>query len=438
MPNPDPQRITALRAVIADFLTKRLDDKLEKIKDDDEAASAKRTELHQQFIPVTWLEDAARRAGQIQAVTHSLKPIHPDAKGTSLYSPPPQLPALPVVGSHCLGDDFSGDVVGNAAALDVYKFLKLEHEGRTLLALALERDAGLMAALTDDPAQAEDWLNAFAALTEPRGRLASHTLAKQLYWLTEGDPHDDAGYHLLAPLYASSLAHRVYQTVQDDRFGEEAKVARDAKRAGEFSERPVREYPQLAVQQLGGTKPQNISQLNSERRGNNFLLASLPPVWRSVDLTPLFNTESMFPRYSCRPEVKQAVKALLDYLKTDPVPNAKTRARRQAWFDTLTDEFLQCSAELRTLPPGWSQSPDCHLDSATKHWLDAEGVETASAASGQPLPTDTADSISAAFANWLNAQLRDPLPMGDSEFLEWRKRMHEQIKAEEREGRHDY
>ena len=28
------------------------------------------------------------------------------------------LPALPVVGSHCLGDDFAGDVVGNAAALD--------------------------------------------------------------------------------------------------------------------------------------------------------------------------------------------------------------------------------------------------------------------------------------------------------------------------------
>ena len=49
-------------------------------------------------------------------------------------------------------------------------------------------------------------------------------------------------------------------------------------------------------------------------------------------------------------------------------------------------------------------------------------------------PTDIAERISAAFANWLNAQLRDPLPMGDPEFLAWRNAMHAQIKAEEREG----
>ncbi|MDD2714076.1 MAG: type I-F CRISPR-associated protein Csy1 [Simplicispira sp.] len=435
MPNPDPQRVAELRAVIADFLKKRLDDKLEKIKDDDEAAPARRAELHQQFIPTAWLEDAARRAGQIQAVTHSLKPIHPDAKGTNLYSPPQALPALRVVGSHCLGDDFAGDVVGNAAALDVYKFLKLEHQGRSLLTLALARDADLAAALTDDPAQAQDWLSAFAALTAPRGRLASHTLAKQLYWPTGNDPHDDAGYHLLAPLYASSLAHRVYQTVQDDRFSEAAKAARQAKKDGAFSERPVREYPQLAVQQLGGTKPQNISQLNSERRGNNFLFASLPPVWRSVELKPLLNTESLFPRYSRRPEVRQALKALLAFLKSDPARNVETRERRAAWVSLLIDEFLQLRAELRALAPGWSQLPDCRLDGASKHWLDPEGVEQACKASERALPLDTTERICEAFANWLNGQLRDPLPMGDPEFLEWRKRMHEQIKAEEREGR---
>lgn len=290
MENVDTQCVAELRALIAGFLKKRFDDKLEKLKDDD----PKRAELHAQFIPANWLEDAARRVNQIQAVTHSLKPIHPDAKGTSLYSPRHVSPTQPVVASHCLGNDFASDVVGNAAALDVYKFLKLEHQGRSLLALSLARDANFAAALSSDAAQAQAWMAAFAGLAERRGRAASHTLAKQLYWLTGEDPHDDASFHLLAPLYATSLAHRVYQTVQDDRFSEEAAVARIAKKEGKYSARPVREYPQLAIQKLGGTKPQNISQLNSERRGENLLFASLPPAWRSTDVKPLLGTDSMF------------------------------------------------------------------------------------------------------------------------------------------------
>lgn len=433
MTNIDPQRVIELRALIADFLKKRLEDKLEKIPDDD----PKRTELHQQFIPATWLEDAARRVKQIQAVTHSLKPIHPDARGSSLYCPPQAQPALQVVGSHCLGENFASDVVGNAAALDVYKFLKMEHRGRSLLALATAHDGDLAAALSDDAAQAEEWIDAFSGLTEPRGRVASHTLAKQLYWPIGDSPNDNTGFHLLVPLYASSLAHRVYQVVQDDRFSDEAKDARVAKKENKFSERPVREYPELAIQKLGGTKPQNISQLNSERRGENLLFASVPPVWRSFELKPLLRTDSMFRRYGGRSEVKKMVKALLAFLKSDPARKLETRERRAEWVDGLIDEFLQFSAELRSLPPGWSQSPECHLPHSEKHWLDPEGVEQALTSDGLPLPADTAKLVSSMFANWLNAELRDPLPMGDQEYLEWRNRMYEQIKAEEREGRHE-
>ena len=341
-----------------------------------------------------------------------------------------------MVGSHCLGDNFASDVVGNAAALDVYKFLKQRYEGRSLLELAIANDADFAAALSDEPEQAHALMQAFASLTAPRGRLASHTLAKQLYWQTGDDPHDNARFHLLAPLYATSLAHRVFETLQDDRFSDAAKAARDARKANTFSERPVREYPQLAVQQLGGTKPQNISQLNSERRGNNCLLASLPPVWRSVELKPLLATGSMFSRYSRRPEVRQNLKSLLVFLKTDPANNKPTRQQRAAHVSLLIDEFLQFSAELRSLQPGWSQTPTCQLSDAEARWLDPEGVAVTDAALDRKPPTDIDERISAAFANWLNAQLRDPLPMGDPEFLQWRKEMQEQIKAEEREASH--
>ena len=442
MSNSDPQRIAALRAVIADFLKKRLDDKLEKIKDDDDKGMAARQKERDRFEKMVWLESAAYRSRQIQLVTHVLKATHPDLKinvATSLYVAPQSLVALSVVGSHVLGDNFVDDATGNAAALDIYDFLTQKYEDATFLDLARTSDPDFSAALSENDEQAKKWIKSFSAVVEsPCPVPTSHTLAKQLYWLTGNDPHDDACYHLLAPLYASSLAHRVYKTLQDDRFSDNAKVAWKAKKEGVFSDFRLREYRQLAIQKLGGSNQQNISKLNSERYGENSLLASLPPTWRSVDLKPLLGIESLFPRYSRRPEVRQAVKVLLAFLKSDPTRNAETRARRAEWVNLLIDEFLQLRAELRALTPGWSQSPDCRLDSATKHWLDAEGVETASAASGQPLPTDTAERLSAAFANWLNAQLRDPLPMGDPEFMEWRKQMHQQIKAEEREGRHDY
>src|SRR5256885_10965191 len=67
---------------IATFIQERLKAKLDKLAEDD----LKRQELLAQHQRDTWMEDAARRVTQIQAVTHSLKPIHPDARGTDRKS----------------------------------------------------------------------------------------------------------------------------------------------------------------------------------------------------------------------------------------------------------------------------------------------------------------------------------------------------------------
>ncbi len=416
------ERQAELRSLISDFLTERLNGKLEKLAEDD----PKRAELQAQFIPATWLEDAARRVGQIQAVTHSLKPIHPDAKGSSLFREPSALPPLAEVGSHSLGARFDADVVGNAAALDVYKFLKLSHQGRSLLDLAIAADSDFAAALSADPTLAQAWLAAFAGLAAPRGKASSHTQAKQIYWPIGDNPHDDAGYHLLAPLYPTSLVHRVYLALQDDRFSDDAKAAREARKAGELHKRPVREYPNLAIQSLGGTKPQNISQLNSERRGDNCLLASLPPVWKSVDIKPLYGVDSLFKRYGGRKEVRTLAAHLRRFLEGDPASNFKTRQHRDELVDALIDELMQFSAELGTLDAGWSASAECDLPPAQRAWLDPDGCD--------PAVDDAADRVANDFANWLNGQLRDPLPVGDPEFLHWRKLAREQFKQEEREA----
>lgn len=423
-------RSAAIRAVIAQFLKERCDAKLEKLKADDPQRDVAAQALRAQYEHSTWLGDAARRVSQIQAVTHSLKPTHPDAKGTNLYCPPASLSSQVVVGSHCLGDDFASDVVGNAAALDVFKLLKLEHEGRHLLALMLAGDADVAAALSDQPEQAAEWVEAFTSLVQARGRVASHTLAKQVYWLVGEDPVSDADFHLLAPLYASSLAHRVHAVIQDDRFSEAAKEARQARREKEFHERPTRDYLNLAVQQLGGTKPQNVSQLNSERGGNNYLLASLPPVWQARDLAPLLRSDTLFKRFERQDGVWQAVKALRDFLETDPPKTMDTRDARDELALELISHFVLFGVAFRTLPDGWSDDPECRLHPAEKVWVDAGAADER--------PSDWPDVLAGRYANWLNGQLssKQRLHMGDPEHQHWQTELADELAAYEWEMSH--
>ena len=411
---------------ITDFISERLKAKLDKLADDD----PRRTEFVAQHEPSAWLADAARRVQQIQAVTHSLKPIHPDARGTNLYVEPRTLPPLAELGSHALGERFVGDVVGNAAALDVYKLLKLEVNGRSLLTALLAQDTDALAALHTDPVQAQALCDAFVSLTQPRAEgPSSHTLAKQLYWLTGTDACDDARYTLLAPLYATSLAHAVHAQVQEDRFGEANKAARQARRERKMHNGVFHDYPGLAVQNMGGTKPQNISQLNSERRGMNYLLSSLPPQWKDSAVRLPVHATSVFDRlFIARPDVRRTVRALRVFLESEPDANLATRERREELLDALVDELVSLAAELQQiLPPGWSRDDErfADLHRSEQLWLDPLRAEQPDEAdfAREWLQMDWPAAVGQRFANWLNAQLRGKLPVGDAEARAWQKEL---------------
>ena len=413
-----------LRTLVEVFLKDRFDTKAEKLAPDDPKYQA----LVEQFQFDTWINDAARRVGQLQVVTHSLKPIHPDAKGSNLYAPPESLHAHNLVGSHVLPADFAGDVVGNAAALDVYKFLKLQFEGKSLLEHALENDSEFAKALSDNPEQAQAWINAFAAITEPRGEHASHTRGKQLYWLVGDDAaeleNDADNFRLLAPLYATSLAHRVFQTINHDRFSEEAKDSRKAKREGKYAEQPVHSYPNLAVQKMGGTKPQNISQLNSERGGNNYLLASLPPSWNVSDIRPPLKVASVFSHpgvFGSRSEVRSLVKDFKRFLETDPSTDMHTRDLRDDYTAMLMDELALFAMQMHSLPAGWSDDEKCELVAEEAFWLDPGRAEEDVPFREARNSVEWAEEIRHRFANWLNAALGEKLPLGDVEFRHWQK-----------------
>lgn len=405
-----------IRSAIRTFLAERLQPKLDKLKPDEEDGRQALIEAHR---PDIWIADAARRVGQIQQVTHAIKFTHPSASGSSLsHGGNPAADGLEI-GSHSLGAETVADVVGNAAALDVYKFLRLYVDGRSLLERAIARDPALLAALNDDETVAAAWTEAFAALPQPKGQPASHKLAKQLYW-----PLADGGYHLLSPLLASPLAHALHGRISRDRFSDEAKAAREARRNSKPHPEGYRDYPDLIIQKIGGSNTQNVSQRNAERRGENPLLASLPPLWESPTLRPPLKTDSVFLRYyPYRREVRRLTGVLKDYLRSvaHRRSNMHMRYTRASLVSDLVDEVLNMAAELhRGLEPGWTALPDCQLRLAEQRWLDPQRGETDEAFAAHIRGDNWKDEICKSFANWLNSMLQtDKTALGEVEAREW-------------------
>ncbi len=422
-----------IHQVVATFLQERLQPKLDKLADGDDQAREELLAAHKSH---TWIADAARRVRQIQQVTHALKFTHPDAKGSSLSTHGNPHVDEVLVGSHSLVGSLPPDVVGNAAALDVYKFLRLSVNGQSLLDRAIAQDPALATALSDDLGLATEWMAAFATLPDPSGDPATHKLAKQVYW-----PLGDEHYHLLAPLFPTSLAHGIWGRIRHDRFSDEAKEARAARREKRNHSEGYREYPHLAIQNFGGTKPQNISQLNSERRGENWLLPSLPPRWKSDLVHPPFFVESVFTRrFGNRQAVKQLAQVLRDFLKGVATANSNIRIRnkRAELVGYILDELLQFAAELHELDAGWSLDEKCRLNMAEQCWLDPKRASLDEVFSEQRRRGEWPDEIGLRFGNWLNASISsDRTPMGQAESGAWQDELNAEFSMIRLELDHD-
>lgn len=418
-------RSAELRQLMQSFIDERLAAKLEKLEPDD----PKYQDLQLQYQFENWVEEAAKKASYVKIATHILKGVHPSAKGSNLLVNPSELAYVHAVGSHLLKDGYVTDLaVDDAKALYVPKFLNLKHEGQTILDMLLAKDEDLHSALSTDPEQARTWSEQLTAITRLPAKMKSSALAKQVYWLTGGDPTQNDHFHLLSPLYPSSLVHRVYQHIQRDRFSEEAKAARQARRDNKASETGYADYPNLAVQKLGGTKPHNVSQLNNERGGNNYLLCSLPPVWQSRDQRPPLKTDSVFPRFVRQQQPRWLLAKLRDFLLSNPPANVRTRTRVDAYIDALIDEMILFSAYFQQLEPGWSADPDCQLVEAEQLWLDPMRAEQDEDVAARRMAGEWVKEVQHRFANQVNKAL-GKLPVGDGEHSEWMSRVHKKLNA---------
>jgi len=372
-----------------------------------------------EFSPIPWLDFASKRASQIMFATHVLKFVHGDAKGTNIFFEPsePSNKLSRYYVATNLGGTLQKDTVGNAAALDVAGLLMLKLDEVLLIDLISKNDSSPFAHFAENDVQLASWMKGFRE-TLKMGRLSSHTLAKQIYF-----PVNKEEYHLLAPLYPSSLAHILYTKVKEDRFGEKAKEARGCQKKEISSEDIIFDYPGLAIQTFGGTKPQNVSKLNSMRGGRSFLLRSVPPKWSRVSKPPLTKFR-FWDDFGNR--AGKTVKAYRDFLvSVEKINNIDIRNRCQNYIDQLLDILVQTSLEIQALNPGWSSNSQ--IPKHEQLWLDPERADPEFLL--ERSLNEWMEPISNHFATWLIRKLKHKnSEFGDGEFIEVKNACYEHLK----------
>lgn len=432
----------ALKELMQNFLQIRLDKKLEELKKKtdkkkqsnqseslQDSLSDEYEEKRQSVIDgyqlEAWIDSAARRVQKISEVTHAIKYQNPYATGSCFFSvsTKKQNYGFKWVTTDSLNHPITDAVCDTAADWPVYMFLQLSlsEDNETLLSRMFRNDEALRTALPSSKEKKDGWFQSFCYIKELKGHPSTSTLAKQLYF-----PVGDNQYHLLAPLFPTSLVHEFYLQVQA-RFTDATKDARKAKKEGRFHIHGYREYPNLAIQKFGGANKQNISQLNMIRNGQAFLLPSLPPSWNSTAIRAPLGVESVFPKIFAG-KVKRLTHELKTFLVKvqDRESNAEMRQTRAELVGKVIDELLQYSSEIQGLSPGWSTNPECLLNQAQLFWLDPERPDNEW--QQQREATDWQRQISHEFANWLNATLQtDHLRFGDDERLEWKKLLQKEL-----------
>ncbi|WP_380181979.1 type I-F CRISPR-associated protein Csy1 [Kalamiella sp. sgz302252] len=368
-------------------------------------------ELDRKYETRNWLSDAARRASQISLVTHALKYTHSDAKGSSFYQ------SSGAKKTDCLSSAFLNipelDAVGNAAALDVAKLLQTEYRGDSLIASLLRNDSSALAALAENEQQLAEWVAGFKQVLSAFNP-ASHKLAKQIYF-----PIGDGRYHLLSPLFPTSLAHALHERLTVSRFSDEAKEIAAAVKAGTWHSQLRTLYLNTAIQNFGGTKPQNISYLNSTRGGRVRLLSCAAPVWQSINKPPLkyksiFHFRSEFSRLA-RSSVESLKRHLIGvYNKAN---NEQIRQQRASYVDEIIDILFNYVTGIQQPEfARWSENENCELKKAQQFWLDPFRSNTDENFRFEREAGDWKIEVARDFGYWLSRQLSvTPLNMGEVE-----------------------
>ena len=331
----------------------------------DDEVLALREQCNELFSLGEWLAGAAKRAGQMSMATHPCTFSHPSArKNKNGY-------VTSVIAENAFATDgllrsgnvtVERDALGNAAVLDVHKFLSLHmSDGRTLMQ-HIERESELAKKLLSEEGNDYGTLRSgFLAMVggDSQESMTSSKI-KQVYFPVNDD------YHQLSILSNSGLIFELKKRINVMRYGEKLKELREKKRKNAQSDEGYSELYHLTEIGYGGTKPQNISVLNNQNGGKAYLLRAMPPV---VERRSVRFPKRDFFRESMRSfETKEIFASLHAIFKTD-YNNLKIRNTKYYWYGELMDRIIEKMWAVRSVAESQYFEETSQLAGYQKTWL---------------------------------------------------------------------
>ena len=271
-----------LDKAITEFLENKVEDYLKKkIKPNtsDEDKRQFQQEAQEKYALESWLIDASKRAKQLSLTTHPAKFVHPNAKVSSIIANTlKENDGLLRSGN----TEVELDIFGNAAALDVEKFLRVKlQDNKTVLQHLDKNTDTIQQQFKTDNTNYDDIRNGLLLVKQSDVQQTSEKL-KQVYFPVDRD------YHLLSILNPSGIIYKLKEKINEKRFSEENKKIREELKKSNPSpiQGKITEIYDLTSVGYGGTKPQNISTLNNQNGGVSYLLSSMPPILEKRQTQP--------------------------------------------------------------------------------------------------------------------------------------------------------
>ena len=405
---------------IQNFLNERkelwLKDRLKKAENDS-VISELQGQADDKFSLKEWLPDAAKRVTQLSMVSHPSKFSHPSAKTSSVIAQAKQINDGYLRSGNV---SYPLDVFGNAAAMDVFKFLSLPLTEKLTVLDGFERqEESLKTLLVGADLDFETLSTEFLKIKATDTSVKTDHLVKQVYF-----PIEQAEYHLLSVLTPSGLITRLKQSIDTIRFSEETKQAKELRRKNEHHEIGYADIFDLTITAYGGTQPQNVSVLNSQNAGRAYLLSSCPPMLekRAIRLPKT----DFFAQCLYRKNYQESFIQLHKFMQLD-LNNDDIRTAIRNIIQFVIDQILVLASKTREYSvEGWSnQDYYASLPKLQRIWLDkiyqTEREED----------HDWRDELSREIARWIlrsyEKVISDAYKLGTDEILDVKQRVEKSL-----------